>query len=74
MRARAANSIQVYYRPQPYGEPLDLSFPAGEIVRRTDAMCQARPDFATRQQRSASLKERLRANRITGSRIETSGF
>jgi catechol-2,3-dioxygenase len=48
-----------YYTPQPCGEPLDLSLPAGEIVRRTEAMCRARPNFATRQQWSASLKERI---------------
>jgi hypothetical protein len=48
-----------YYTPQPCGEPLDLSLPAGETVRRTETMCRARPLFATRQQWTASLKERV---------------
>ncbi len=49
-----------FYTPQPCGEPLDLSLPAAEIVRRTEAMCRARPNFATRQQWTVSLAERIR--------------
>ena len=48
-----------FYTPQPCGEPLDLSLPAAEIVRRTEAMCRARPGFALRAQWSASLAERI---------------
>jgi len=49
-----------FYTPQPCGVPLDLSLPAAEIVRRTEAMCRARPDFMTRGQWTASLAERIR--------------
>jgi catechol-2,3-dioxygenase len=52
-----------FYTPQPCGEPLDLSLPAAEIVRRTEAMCRARPGFATREQWTASLAERIGKNR-----------
>jgi catechol 2,3-dioxygenase len=48
-----------FYTPQPCGEPLDLSLPAAEIVRRTEAMCRARPGCALRAQWSASLAERI---------------
>jgi catechol-2,3-dioxygenase len=48
-----------FYTPQPCGEPLDLSLPAAEIVRRTEAMCRARPNFAPRAQWTASLAERI---------------
>ena len=49
-----------FYTPQPCGEPLDLSLPPAEIVRRTEALCRARPGFATRAQWTASLAERIR--------------
>ena len=48
-----------FYTPQPCGEPLDLSLPAAEIMRRTEAMCRARPNFVSRAQWSASLAERI---------------
>ncbi|HEY7648678.1 MAG TPA: VOC family protein [Methylomirabilota bacterium] len=38
-----------WYTPQPYAEPLDLSLPDDEILRRTEAECRARPGFLTRQ-------------------------
>lgn len=49
-----------FYTPQPCGEPLDLSLPAAEILRHTEAMCRARPGFATREQWTAALAARVR--------------
>jgi catechol-2,3-dioxygenase len=38
-----------WYTPQPYAEPLDLTAPTEEILRRTEAECRARPGFQTRE-------------------------
>jgi catechol 2,3-dioxygenase len=48
-----------FYTAQPCGEPLDLTIPADEIRRRTEAMCRARPNFATREEWMASQRERI---------------
>lgn len=52
-----------FYTPQPCKKPLDLSLPADEILRRTEAMCRERPDFKTREQWMESIRQRIAAER-----------
>ena len=58
------NRIEFYvptpwYTPQPYAEPLDLTAPVDEIMRRTEAECRNRPGFKTREEWSGDLARRL---------------
>jgi catechol 2,3-dioxygenase len=50
MRDPEGNTVEVYldtpwYVAQPHGDPLDLSLPDEELMRRTEAICRADPTF-----------------------------
>ena len=51
-----------WYTPQPCGEPFDLSLSDGEIYRRTEAMCRARPGFEPAEIWRARLAEKIRSS------------
>jgi catechol 2,3-dioxygenase len=49
------NNIEIYldspfHIPQPYGEPLDLSLPSEEIVRRTEEEVRKKEGFMSREE------------------------
>jgi catechol 2,3-dioxygenase-like lactoylglutathione lyase family enzyme len=50
-----------WHTPQPYAEPLDLSQPDDEILRRTEAECRARPGFRSRVEWRAEQARRMAA-------------
>ena len=52
-----------WYTPQPVREPLDLSKPAAEIRRETEAYCRSRPRFASRADWQRGLGEQIAASR-----------
>ncbi len=59
------NTIEIYmdtpwYVPQPEGEPLDLSLPDAEILRREEERCRTLPGFKLVAEWQAGMKERLR--------------
>jgi catechol 2,3-dioxygenase len=61
------NRIEVFvdapwYVTQPRGEPLDLSLPADEIMRRTEAACREDPGFMPVAQWQAGFAARLTAS------------
>ncbi|MCA8155593.1 VOC family protein [Burkholderia sp. MS389] len=62
------NPIELYvdspfFTAQPCREPLDLDLPSAEVLRRTEAMCQRRPGFLTRDAWIAAMRERIAAQR-----------
>jgi catechol 2,3-dioxygenase len=58
------NPVELYvdtpwYTPQPFGEPLDLSFSDDQILQRTEAMCRSRPGFMAREEWQCDISARL---------------
>ena len=58
------NRVEVFadtpwYVHQPYGSPIDLTRPAAEIARETEALCRTLPGYRLRDQWRADLQGRL---------------
>jgi catechol 2,3-dioxygenase len=58
------NRIEIFcdtpwYVAQPCGEPLDLSLPAAEIRRRTEAFCRNAPTFQPVEEWRAGVAQRI---------------
>jgi catechol 2,3-dioxygenase-like lactoylglutathione lyase family enzyme len=63
-----ANRIELFvdtpwYTPQPVREPLDLTKPADQIMRETEAFCRNRPGFAPHAEWQRDLKDKIAASR-----------
>lgn len=59
------NTIEVYYdtpwyRPQPCGYPLDLAQSDEAIMKATEQICRAHPQFMTREDWMAEVSSRIR--------------
>jgi catechol-2,3-dioxygenase len=52
-----------WYTPQPVREPLDLTKPADQIRRETEAYCRSRPRFASRDDWQRTLGAEIAASR-----------
>jgi catechol 2,3-dioxygenase-like lactoylglutathione lyase family enzyme len=52
-------AVSPWYTPQPYAEPIDLTLPDAEILRRTEAECRARPGFKTQAEWRAEIMRRM---------------
>jgi catechol-2,3-dioxygenase len=48
-----------FHTPQPCRGDLDLTLPETEILQRTEAFCRSRPDFATREEWHAAIRNRI---------------
>jgi catechol 2,3-dioxygenase-like lactoylglutathione lyase family enzyme len=58
------NRVEVFadtpwYVRQPYGSPIDLTRPADDLVRDTEALCRTLPGYRPRDQWRAELQRRL---------------
>ena len=58
------NPVEMYcdtpfYTPQPCGEPLDLDRSNDEILAQTEAMCQTRPRFMSRETWMQNIQAKL---------------
>ena len=50
-----------WYTPQPCRESLDLTKPADQIRRETEAYCRSKPRFASHADWQRGLKEKIAA-------------
>ena len=58
------NGLEVYmdtpwYVPQPHGEPIDLSMPAGQLMAEVEKHCRETPGFMTHDDWQTEIKGRL---------------